>query len=270
MVKSKLGRFLDNSWIFFSIFVISFVLFKTRIANNYIILPLSLINTFLLFNVLLFFQNKKYKQLSLKTSENQEIMAYNFELRKLSPSSQETFFKNLLSSKQIIKSPHGLIVENEILIFNGINHDTIYPETIFSIYSKAKNMKKYNIKEICIICNKISEETKNLIKNFTDIKIIIFSPIETYALMKKYSHFPSLSNQKIKTKPNIFKEAFMKQKGKSFIKCGIILYIFSLFLPFTKYYLITASFLTILGTICMCFGKSNKIDESISKQKLLN
>ena len=268
-MKSKLGQFLDNSTIFFISFIVNFVILKSIIISNLIIIILSCFISFFILKILLYFQNKKLRDLSIKNSEKQNIIDCNFALRKLSESSQVTFFKNLLKDKNSLKCPHGLILANKVLLSIQINFDIINPEQIFKIYSKAKNMKKYKIEEICLICNKISDETKNIISNF-DIKITIFTPVETFALMKKHCYFPTLSAKPTKIKNNFLKQTFVRNKAKQFIKCSIFLYILSLIVPFTKYYIICASVLMSTGVILLLFCKNKTIIEPLSKQILLN
>lgn len=268
MEKTKFAKFIDNFTIFFVCFIVLFILFKTKVNNNLICLFFSFFVSLVIFLIILNNQNKKLKQLSIKNKEKNDIIKYNFALRKMSESSQLTFFKNMLINKDIKKTTNGLLVENKVLISINLNSDEIYPENIFKIYAKVKNMKGAKPEEICLICNNINEDVNSILKNF-DIKFTIFSPVETYAMMKRFSYFPETNSEQIKIKKNVFKESFMKEKSKSFFKSSLVLFVFSMFVPFTKYYLITASILLLLGTICLCFGKQKIIIEPLSKQILL-
>ena len=268
MSKSKLGYFIDNIAIFLISFIISFVIIKSMVANNIICLIISSISSFLIFKIVLYFQNENLRKLSIKNSEKQNILNCNFALRKMTLNNQTTFFKNMLKENDVKITSYGLIIDNKILLHIALNIDIIKPEHLFSIYAKIKNTLTFEIKEICLICNKVSEDVKSIITNF-DIKFTLFSPEETYAMMKTYSFFPPLPPQPAKIKTNLLKSTFIKRKGKTFINCSLGLYLFSLFTPLTKYYLISASILFLIGLFLICFGKHNKNIEPLSKQILL-
>lgn len=270
-MKTRLARFIDNFFICFISFIIFFILLKSLITNNFIILIISLSFSFLLLKIIIAFQNRTLKKLSIKTKEQQDIIDCNFALRKLSLSSQITFFKNLFKDKQTLKTTKGLIIENKIYFFILLNIDKVNPEQIFYVYSKIKNLKSKNIEEICIVCNGISEDAKVTIKNLSDINFSVFTPIETYSLMKKYTFYPTLSKKPIKRKNILLKHEFMKQNGKNFIKYGLLLYLFSLFSPiFTLYYICFASAITLTGILILLFGKSKIIIEPLSQKILFN
>jgi len=269
MEKSKFGKFIDHSTIFLLSFFIVFVLLKTIIKNNIFCTIISFLLSFFVLIIVIYYENKKYIKLSLKKSEEQKIINCNFALRKLSPASQTTFFKNMLKSEDVAKTTNGLIINNKILLHINLNLDVINKQDIFFIYSKVKNMRNKSIEEICIICNQVSEDVYKIINNFNDILISFFTPIETYSLMKKYSFFPDLPEQQVKIKNNIFKKSLLKSKAKHYIHYGIILFVFSLFVPFTKYYLICASILFLCGIILLCFGKEKTKITPLSKQILL-
>ena len=76
--------------------------------------------------------------------------------------------------------------------------------------------------------------------------------MDTYALMKKYNLFIETKN--IQTKKSIFAGlkniSLNKKKARSFLFTSFMLYFASLFIPFTKYYLIFAGISLILSIIC--------------------
>ena len=113
-MKTKLARFIDNLFIYFMSYIFFFILFKTLIKNNLISLIISSIFSFLLIKIILIFQNRTLKKLSIKTKEQQDIIDCNFALRKLPLASQISFFKSLFKNKQTLKTTSGLIIENKI------------------------------------------------------------------------------------------------------------------------------------------------------------
>jgi len=269
MVKSKFGRFIDNSFIFSVFLLISLSFVRTKLSNFLISLLISIVISTALIILIIKFENRHLTKLSILNSEKQAIIDYNIALRTMSESSQLTFFKNMLNCKNIKQNPNGLIIDNTLILCLKLHKDIINTEDIFILYSKIKNIKSYNLKEICIICNKVSNDAESLIKTINDITITIFLPIETYALMKKYSFFPKLKEKPPIIKTHIFKQEFLKNKGKTFLKCGMFLYLLSIILPYTSYYLITASILTLIGFIFLIFGKKQNKQQTLSKQILL-
>lgn len=276
MQRSKLGKFIDNTSITLIFVIISFFFFKKFISNNIYCLILALIAGYWALKILLYFQNKKYTKLSIQKQEVSSIEKYNFELRKLPFKKQLDFFKNMLNDKNIRQAKNGLIVDNQIIIFIKLLDEQIAPKHLFECYIKTKEfIEKTNIqiKEITIICNQISQEATSYLSKFSDITFTIFSPIETYALMKKYNTFPTIENtektQKVH-KITFIKHSFVRKQAKIFFRCSLLLYFSSLFVPYTKYYLITAAICLILSAICLCFGSKEIPLSPLSKTILLS
>ncbi len=269
MERSKLGRFLDNIFLCFVLFIISLSFLKMVIKNKIFSLIIAFVLMFVFFRIILFFQNNRLRKLSLQTKEKQAIIDYNFALRCLSKSSQTTFFKNMLKDKNIKQSSSGLVLENSVLLYNALDQEVIDNSTLFLAYSKAKNMRYYKIKEVVLLCNDIKQNSNSLVKNFIDIRFTIFTPLEMYAMMKNYDCFPALLEKKIKTKPNFFREVFVRKQAKNFIKCSLLLYISSLFVPFTKYYIISASICMLIAGICLCLDKKEPPINNLAQMLLL-
>ena len=75
--------------------------------------------------------------------------------------------------------------------------------------------------------------------------------------MKKNNIYPEIINKK--TQNNIYfvkiNTIFMQKSAKLFFKCGFILLVTSLFIPYFSYYIITGSILVFIAIICFYFGK---------------
>lgn len=272
MDRSKFGRFLDNMVITIIAFILFFTIFKTLIKNNYVCLTLATILSFVALKILIYFQNRKYTKLSIKKDEIKKIDECNFQLRKMSTSNQLNFFKQLLSSLNITVSKNLLIIDNTLALTTNLTSEQISKQDIFSVYSQIREHKLQAIKEVVIICNTVTPEIHNFVQRFTDISFVLFSPVETYSLMKKFNYYPALpQNEKQKKKQPYFiiKQAFMRKHAKNFIRCGFVLYIAGIFVPFTKYYIIVASICLFIGAICLCFGFKEPNDNSLSKNLLL-
>jgi len=272
MEKSRIGIFIDNIFIFFIIIITLFAWTNKYLKNNIYSIIISFIISFIIFKIILYFQNKKLKKLMLEKSDIKKIKTTNFALRTMTQKEQLKFFKEMLKNTvNFTESSSGLIIENSILFIIKINEDEIKTSTIYEIYQNNKNN---SIQEIALVCNKIELEALKLCEFFQNIKFTIFTPVETYALMKKYNYFPSTTAFKtISQKPlknRLINEIFIKKQGKNFIKCGFLLYFSCLFIPFTKYYLVSASLCVLLGALCFCFGKKEIKINSLSQKYLLN
>ena len=191
MNRSKFGRFIDNTSITLLSVIFSFVLIKKLISNNIHALILSLIVGFWVIKIVLYFQNKKYTRLSIEKQEIENIKKCNLELRKLTTSEQLKFFKEALKNKNIREAKKGIIINNQVIIFILLHEESVTPYHLFTLYSKLKQLKKHTntlVTEITIICNQITQEATNYITQFSDVKFTIFTPIETYAMLKKLNH----------------------------------------------------------------------------------
>jgi len=267
MERSKTGRFLDNLTICLIATLLLFLLCRTFISNNLVSIIISIVISFILLKILLYFQNKKYTKLNIQKNEIKEISEYNFALRSLTSKEQINFFKEMFKEKNIEIKKDSIAIENKILLINKLNIDQVDNETVFNIYANYKNE---NYKEIALICNKISQEALNTLSKFDNLPFSIFTPIETYSLMKKYNFFPEIRQTKTKKKPSFIKHAFIQKQAKGFIRCGFLIYFAGIFVPFTKYYLISGSICLIIGALCLCFGKKEPKKFTLSENLLLN
>jgi len=269
MERSKFGRLLDNIFLGLLIFLISATILVNYINNNFIRLTLSFILMLTFLIIISYYQNKKLRKLSIYNNEKKLVDKYNFALRCLSTNSQTTFFKNLLKDKNPKLSSNGIILENKVLLFNALQSDIINEDLVFLAYSKAKNMKNYKIEEVVILTNNTNEKINAFVENFKDIKINIFSKVEIYSMMKNFNTFPIITNEQIKTKSSLINTVFVKRQARGFIRCALLLYVASLFVPFTKYYIIVASICLLLASICLCTNKKENKNEYLSQKILL-
>lgn len=274
MEKSRLGKFIDNFFIFFLILISLFLWTKKYIRKSLYAFIIAFIISFIVFKIILYIQNKKYRKLMLEKSDLNKINIYNYHLRTLTKKEQLEFFKKMfLDKRKYIVSGNNLIIEDQILFIIELNTEEINSSSIFNIYKNIK-IKKNSIKEVALVCNKINSNALKISDSFSDLKFTIFTPLETYALMKNYNYFPIEIENKTKLKKSLKKrlinEVLIRKQAKNFIKCGFLLYIACLFVPFTNYYLISASVCLFLGAICFCFGKKEIKINSLSQKYLLN
>lgn len=263
MPQTKLGRFIDNISIAFCSTIVFLVWIKKLIRNSYIALFIAIILSFFLVKIIKLFQNKKLKKLNIKNDEKNNISLCNHALRLMPYNKQIQFIKKLFINTKT-KQKNYIIYTNEFCVINQLNIDQTSIQNVYEAYQKASEIQNINIENILIFGNKISQEGSILTKNIFASKIEFISPIEMYSLMKAANIFPCDINkktQKRKIKLQI-SSIFMRKTANIMLKCGLLLYISSLFVPYYKYYIITASVLLILAIICFIFGKKEQIQTS--------
>ena len=258
MERSKFARFIDNTTATVAVVILSFLTFR-RYFDNIISLTLSLIIGFIILKTILHFQNKKYSKFAIEKEEKKLIEETNFYLRTMNKKNQLNFFSSILSNYSTKKVKGGILINNKVLLFIELQEDSLSPKNILEFYIKTKEYQKVypniNLEEIIIICNDLSSSLKIFLTRFKDIKFTIFSPIETFALIKNHNCLPTeILDKKTQTHKKKLQISliFNKKQAKTFYKCSALIYLSSLFVPFTKYYLITAGILFLLGTVCIC------------------
>lgn len=252
MVRSSLGRAIDNFVICILLTLVGFIIYKQFVAKSIVALCLSVLTSTLFLYIIISVQNRKLEKLSIKKSELKMVEKYNYELRKLGFSEQIKFFMNLLKSKNPTLVDGLILTDDKLLIMIKLDTDCISESDVFKIYALSK---KFETCERIIVCNDASEKAIAL-ANSADLKATILSPLETYALMKKYNYFLpcDLTESKVKRFMPI-RNSFMKKRARIFIRIGLMLYFLALFVPFSKYYIISAGVCLIIAIVFLLFGK---------------
>lgn len=275
MERSKFARFIDNSSIILIAVILFFFTLKKYLRNNLLCITIAFVFGFFMLKILLYFQNRKYYKLNIQKEEKRHIEEINFILRTMDSIEQVSFFSQLLKNQKTEKLKGGLLVNGSLFMFFNLYEDSLSSSFIINTYLKIKEYQKVfpsnNIQEVVLICNSINDETKIFLTKFTNIKFTIFTPIETYAIMKNNNLYPDgfLTEKPQNTKKIIkINNIFNQNKAKTLFKSSALIYFSSLFIPFTKYYLITAGVLFILGIFCLLKNKPLPIS-SLSKSILL-
>ena len=258
MNKTKLSIILDTFLISISISILLFVFFNNYIKNAKICLFLCILIYICLFFVIFKHFNNKFNLNKIKLFEEKTASQY---LNFLTYTSQDfdiNYYSNLLSSKHIIDN----IYENDKTYFY-INLKTTLNDFAFKFindfYASNKN------KPFIIINKSCSDDFLNLINN-SPVKYILINYLELYNLMKIKNYFPAklekqnrfykLNKFKLKSKQSLNSKNFFK-----FFISGICLILFSIFIPFAKYYMFFGSFLLILSIISLFNKISSKNDK---------
>ena len=256
MEKSKFGRFLDTSAIAIIFAVICLILLR-KYFNIVHSIVLSIALSFVFVKIILHFQIRKYNKLNIKKQELKLVELTNIELRKLSRKEQLFYFVKVFR-QDFIKVSNGFIVLKNAIIKPYLHLNKITEEQIFECYAYSRQTNN-SCEEITLICNDFTSQAKTLAKSLNN-KITFLPPALTYSVLKKYNALPTLPEQakKVKLTPIILiKSSFVRKQSKNFIISGLLLYFTSLFVPYTAYYLTTASILLIFGLTCLIFGKKD-------------
>ncbi len=261
-MRSTLGRFIDGLFVSLLMGLASFVILRSLFAFRLAII-LSLLVFVIALRFVIYFQNKRYHELNIKADEKYKIDINNFELRKLKKSNRYDFFKKLLSDKKITPLNEGLVIDDQILLLIYVDQP-LSDYHLFSANYIASEISGIN--EIIIVCNAVTPEAQACISRFS-IPFTFFTPIETYALMKKKNYF--LTTAKKTQNRHHFRlknHVFLKKQAKNFFRVGFLLYLACLFVPFVKTYIITASICLALGLFCLIFGRSEVGVKSLGRQ----
>lgn len=256
MERKKTAKFIDNFSITAIIVFLCFLTLRKYFVNNTLCLTLSVLIGFLFLKIILYFQNKHFIKLKISNQEKKNIEKLNFLLRTIPHKKQLDFFKQTLSCCNIKNIKNTLIINDKIILYICMNEDNISSSTIFNCYINSIDILTYykniNIEEILIIGNNIFEAERLLLSKFKEFNFTFFSPTETYALVKKHNNLPEyiFEEKTQKNKKTMIKIAlFNKNQTKTLYKCALFVYVSSLFIPFTKYYLLIAGALFLLATI---------------------
>ena len=262
--KSKLARFSDNMLFVFIIMIFLFLLINKFIKSLYIKLFITIFIGYITFLIINKLQNKKLVKLGIKKDEIKNIECLNISLRTQTYNEQISYIKKIFSSFKPKLLNKLILLENNVVIFNKLDESKLSLDSIFEIYSRVK---KQNLKptEIAIICNEIDQNTLNFKNKLNEFNISFITPDLLYCIAKKNNCEIKYDNNKIKSKKfkNIISNIFLKKQSKYFIRCGLLLFITSFMVPFSRYYIISASICLFVGLICLFFGnKEIKLPKS--------
>ncbi|MBE7091450.1 MAG: hypothetical protein E7363_06040 [Clostridiales bacterium] len=115
-----------------------------------------------------------------------------------------------------------------------------------------------SVRPITVVACEYEENVQAILTAF-DASFI--SPKELFAEMKKQNRFPPISTDKSPRKPPLNQRirAFLTRKrSKRFFMLGAWTTVFSLFIPFPTYYLISGGIFLSLSAFCLIFGVKNQ------------
>ncbi len=257
MEKSKFGQFLDNFSLGILVFFLNYLILKKHIKTPILCLLISLAILFLFLYFLIKRQNKKYEKIGLKKNEQKMIEKLNYYLRSMSKNSQTTFLKKVFESDIKTYKNQFLILKNQTAILNRLNKNKIDEEDIFFIFSCEKFLLENNISEVSILCSSVDKNlTSN--QNFNDkFDIFFITPELFYKLLKDKNKIPeNLEKTQNPVKKSKISAMFCKNQAKNFLRVSILLFIFSMIIPFSKHYIFVGAITLLVSIVLFLFGKN--------------
>lgn len=272
MERSKFGKFLDNVAIGVLIFFLSYLTAKKYLISKISSLILSVFILLILMFIICKIQNKKYKKLGLKKSEQKQIEQLNFFLKSQQKAKQNAILKQIFINDYLSYKNQFIILKNQVAILNRISKNQADEEDVFLILSHIDFLEKNNIKEVSIICSKYDKNINtNFLKN-NNIEIIFITPDILFSIAKNNNYnFSETEKTQISHKFNKIQAIFSKNHAKYFLRTSMLLYIFSIIIPYSKHYLYFATASLFMSLVILIFGKSNKhtqIPKILEKQNI--
>lgn len=254
MEKTLLSKILDNLFLIFTVFVVSFLWIRYYEHNTFLILLFSSLITFFVCSVF-YFVNKKNntkKEISIKECKN--IDSLTSTLMFSSQAKCLSFFEQTLQKRNIIytKNKTCLVFEHNVIrpCFNKIEvDDNALLEIILEI--KAKKIKP---KIVCVCAKKFTDNAKKLASSVDDFNLLLYDNKQTYCVFFKPLKIEIEQKPKKETKLT-FKQkvnallgvAFNKKRFKSYFLSAIVLFIASYFMRYNIYYLCFSSILIVFA-----------------------
>lgn len=259
MERSKFGKFLDNVAIGVLIFFLAYLTAKKYIKSKLTCLVISL----LLMSIFIYFifkiQNKKYAKLGLKKQEQKQIESLLYFLKSQTKVKQNATIKHIFEEQFKMYKNQFFILKNQVAILNRISKNQADEEDVFFIISHSEFLIKNDIKEVSILCACYDKNiNQSLLKN-SNFNIIFLTPEIFYSIAKNHNYnLPEIEKTQNLRKTSKIRIIFAKNNAKHFFRVAILLYIFSMIIPFSKHYIYFATLSLALSTLIFLFGKGEE------------
>lgn len=268
MIKSKLAIIIDSLFISIAFLFLSFIWLNKFIKNAIFSIIFSIMLSLLVF-VVFFNLFKKQQRLKIFSKSNskhmQNCMLY---LQLLSDESYINFFENLFNASHISNFVFKI---NNSYVYINIKYK-VFDKDFISLSNIILSQSSTNT-NIYFIIQSYDESFENLFK-ITSLKINLLSPDIITKIMEQKNIFPILKEEKQKisfknqAKNYMSKKVILtKKQFKHFFFSGLSLLLFSLFIPFSFFYLITGSIMLLFSVFCL-FKKNE--NSSSSDEKFLS
>lgn len=258
MIKSKTAIFLDTLFICVILDLTIFVWVNKLLKNAILCVFILNIISILLFCLIFLRFLKKHNLLKIKNSEVKKLDNILNDLAFLPDKNYSSFFENLLNVKHI----DGYIFVNTKAYFY-INTKTTLDATDF-LYSNNYYKSLNTNKPLCFIGTDFNDKFNNLISS-SPTKYLCFKSSELLPILKDtnlLNNYTPENNTNLKLKIKSKIPLILSRKNfKNYFFSGLSLITFSLFIPYSIYYLLIGTFLLILS-LATLFSKKQINNES--------
>lgn len=260
MERSKFAKFLDNVAVGILVFFLSYLTAKKYIKTKTTCLIISILIMCLFIFAVNKIQNRKYAKLGLKKQEQKQIETLTYFLKSQSKIKQNSVIKQIFKNQYITYKNQFFILKNQIAVLNKFSKNQATEEDVFYIISNSDFLMKNGIEEVSILCSAYDKNINTTLLKNKNFNIVFVTPEILYSLAKnnKYN-LPEIEKTQKNKKTSEFRTIFAKNHAKYFFRVSILLYIFSMVIPFSRHYIYFATASLFISFILLIFGKNEKI-----------
>lgn len=256
MKRSKLARFIDNTTLSFSWFVLCYLFLKQFMKNIIICFVVSILLCLIFIKIIHKIQSRKYRKLGIKNSEQKQIENLIFFLKTKNLSEQNIFIKQLFSGKILQQKNQFFLLENNTAILNRISKKCVDENDVFYVLSNIKFLEKNDVKEVAIICSSADESAIKTTQNANDFSIFFITPDILFAIVKNnHYNLPETEKTQISYNSTRIAHMFCKNQAKNMLKASFVLCILSMIIPYSKHYIYVGFIAFAFSILLYIFGR---------------
>jgi hypothetical protein len=140
--------------------------------------------------------------------------------------------------------------ERTVVVYPHFSPSPVTRQTIIDFVRYAVHIEAA---EIAVLCLSAEKNLEQFCQSISDVKIKIYDPVKTYALLRSYDAFPEITKRlEPPKKPGLktlFSMALSRARTKAYLTGGLFLFAVSFFTFYQIYYLISASLLVLVGLV---------------------
>ncbi|MBR3864317.1 MAG: hypothetical protein IKJ19_04295 [Clostridia bacterium] len=251
MKHTKFSIISDSILSFCITFIISYVFLSLMSFSKEVKIAFGLVLALCLFLIVIKFKSDKYNLGELDVFEKKAVDSLMLKLETTPDNEVIEALNKILAHKNVTaqKVKNHLESKTSVYIFN---FDKQTSRTKICYF-----LRGFCNKKIYLFCNKTSDDSITLLKNFKH-KITVFDSKKVYKLFKEANIEMITKEEESKTKSDKFKiwlnKVFTKKRAINFTLIAGCLLLFSTFTFFPLYYRICALISAFLAVICLIFG----------------
>lgn len=267
MIKTKLAIITDCVLVGICVFFVSFVWLNKYIKNAILSFLISNFITFLVVFAVFKIAIKKHG-LQKMTNADLKLSKKSFDtLLFYDKKSYQNYFENLLGASYV----SGKIYQSKTLYFYV---ETKLPLSEADLFAANEFLLTHKKLPLCFVCKQAGDNFLNLLK-ISPIPFEVYDEKDVFLLMKQLNKFPFANEPPIRRRTKIknlvmtkFFSSLTRNHFKDFFISGAALLVLSMFIPFSKLYMISGSILLILSVVSLFFKDKNLPKQG--KTKLLS